>query len=253
MQFTKSRYEQVVPDHHEHEYPTSSPLPPRQGNGGVVTLGSSIVAAIMFLSLFFSGINVAITVVSTVTFFGSIIVLTLLIDSGTLAYWLGKRAEEGTKREHLRLAYAHEQPRITVVDTQPPYTPPVEPLPALPKPSTFVPAVAEPDDSARREALAWLSQLYGGDGEPDPKKVLMQSDKERPGRIRIAAPSKPAKEFLLSLHVIHDLGNGYRLNLGRCPTLIAAQEHIFRLSGVGGSRATHPQGGGTLSSRGVGL
>ena len=89
-----------------------------------------------------------------------------------------------------------------------------------------------------REAASWLAQLYGEDGEPDPKKVLLKSDKERPGRLRIAAPSRPAKEFLLHHSVLLDLGTGFRLNLVRCPTRDSALAQIHA-NGVRRSPTPH--------------
>src|SRR5690606_3732017 len=109
----------------------------------------------------------------------------------------------------------------------------------LPHAPSFVAPHSEPDESATREAAAWLLHLYGKDGTPDPKKVLLSSEKERPGRVRVAGPSRPAKQFLLAKGIIHDLGNGYRLNLVRCPTLMAAQNHLSYTSGVGGIPTPH--------------
>lgn len=69
--------------------------------------------------------------------------------------------------------------------------------------------------------------LNGQDGEPDPKKVLLKTDKETPGRIKIAAPSRVAKRYLLERGVLRDMGgNGYCLNLTRCPTITAAQNRL---------------------------
>lgn len=217
-------------NYHDKEYPTPTPPPARQSVSNTVTLGLGIVAGVMFLSLFFKGFNVAVTVISTTVFYGGILSLLVLIDTG----YFNKREEEHTKRVQIRMAYA---PRVQVV--QPPalpdYSPSVDtPRPALPQVPSFVPPVAEADDSVKREAMMWVFQLYGEDGEPDPKKVLLSSEKEKPGRIRVAAPSRPTKEYLVQHRVLLNLGGtGYRLNLGRCPNRIAAQEYLWRANGVG--------------------
>jgi len=207
--------------------PPPPPTPPRQSVSNTVTLGLSIVAVVMFMSLFFKGYNVAITVISTALVYGGIITLVVLIDSG----YFNKRVEEHARIEIARMQY------VRVVEPQqlPDYGPSVDgPQAALPAPSNFVAPVAEPDNSAMREAASWLAQLYGEDGEPDPKKVLMQSDKERPGRLRVAAPSRPAKEYLLARSILLDLGNGFRLNLVRCPTRDSALAQLYA-NGVGRS------------------
>ncbi len=229
-------YGQTVQDY---EYPPPPPTPPRQSVSNIVTLGLSIVAGVMFLSLFFSGFSVAITVISTTVFYGGILTLLVLIDSGTLTSYLTKRVESHTQIELARLDHATQ--RITVERSRqlPDYGPSVDgPQAALPAPSNFVAPVADPDDSAKREAAAWIAQLYGEDGEPDPKKVLLKSDKERPGRLRIAAPSRPAKEYLLHRSVLLDLGTGFRLNLVRCPTRDTALAQIY-VNGVSRSPTHH--------------
>lgn len=225
-------------NYHDKEYPTPTPPPARQSVSNTVTLGLSIVAVVMFMSLFFKGYNVAITVISTALVYGGIITLVVLIDSG----YFNKRVEEHAKIEIARMQY------VRVVEPQqlPAYSQPVDPPLALPQPSSFVPPVADPDDSAKREAAAWIAQLYGEDGEPDPKKVLLKSDKERPGRLRVAAPSRPAKEYLLHRSVLLDLGTGFRLNLVRCPTRDTALAQIH-VNGVGRSPTYHPQVTSTYS------
>jgi hypothetical protein len=179
--------------------------------------------------------SATVAILSGVVFFllfGSLVILTL---SGTLKDVITNGQNNRTQRMMLRLQYDHAtQPAITLVE--PPrlaQTPPAQ----LTYASTFVSPV---DDSAEREAAAWLLQLYGSDGQPDPKKVLLQSDKERPGRIRVAAPSRPAKELLLTKHILLDLGNGYRLNLVRCPTIHDAHANLSPVYVAPPSPTTHP-------------
>lgn len=180
---------------------------------------------------------------SGVTFFflfGALVILTL---SGTLKeVWMNGQNNR-TQRQLHRLQYnLTNAPAMTLVEPPrlPLHSPPAQPQLS----STFVAPV---DDGAQREAAAWLLQLYQADGTPDPKKVLLASDKERPGRIRIAGPSRAAKELLLARHIIHDLGNGYRLALSRCPTIHDAHAQLAPLYGAPSSPTylpTHPQEGG---------
>lgn len=208
------KYSQSIQDK---EYPP----PTIQGHNSTAIWGLTSFAIVMFSSLFFTGFGVMVTVVSTGVVYLTIMILIVLIDSGALERIVTVALEQRTIMHADRLNQATQ--RITV---EHPIQLPHSESVALPGPSTFVAPIAEPDDSAKREAAAWVLQLYGADGQPDPKKVLMQSDKERPGRVRVAAPSRPAKQYLLDRHIIHDLGNGFRLSLARCPTITAAQNHL---------------------------
>lgn len=183
-----------------------------------------------------------------VIFFSTAMPVGLMAANGSFAQmfhsWLGFLA--------MREAYRHPKaPNVSVVDSpQIGHREPVQP--ALPQTSTFVSPHADKDDSAKREAAAWVLQLYGPDGEPDPKKVLMKSDKERPGRVRIAAPSRPAKQWLMDHSILLDLGGtGFRLNLVRCPTITAAQTHLDMANEVGRSRTYHHDTTPTLVNGGV--
>jgi hypothetical protein len=192
------------------------------------------VTLIVMGAMYFDYRSATVAVLSGVAFFlffGSLVILTL---SGTLKEVITNGQNQRTTRMMLHLQYNPTQyPSVTLVD--PPRLPQTQPH-QLTYASTFV---APHDDSAEREAAAWLLQLYQADGTPDPKKVLLASDKERPGRIRIAAPSRPAKELLLTKHIIHDLGNGYRLS-PRCPTIHDAHAMLSPVYGVGTPLADHP-------------
>lgn len=89
-----------------------------------------------------------------------------------------------------------------------------EPAYSLPVTSTFVAPV---DDSVRREALAFIMQLYDAQGQPDGHKLILTSHKEAPGRLRIPAPSSAAKKYLLSRRVLREVKRGYALNVPRFP------------------------------------
>jgi len=231
----RQNYDPTIP-------PPPPPTPPRQSVSNTVTLGLGIVAAVMFGSLFFQGVNVAVTVISTTLFYGGILSLLVLIDTG----YFNKRVESRTQIEIARIEYATQQIRVERAPQLTAYSQPVDPPLALPQPSSFVAPVADADDGVKREAMSWVIQLYGEDGKPDPKKVLLDDEenpgklKERPGRLKIKAPSRPTKEYLVQHRVLLDIGGtGYRLNLGRCPNRIAAQEYLWRANGVSGRPTPH--------------
>jgi hypothetical protein len=208
-----------------------------------INLMSVGVAALLSTGMIVDRHSVTVSVLSGVGFYGAIAGLLILWQPGALPAVLINHQREITVRRRDELPYrAQSAPAVlTVVEPlQLAHTPSAPAM--LPYASTFV---APHDDSAEREAVAWMLQLYGADGTPDAKKVLLASDKEKPGRIRIAAPSRPAKEWLLARHLIHDLGNGFRLNLGRCPTIADARIHLSPGYG-GGMSPTYPppqQGG----------
>lgn len=155
-------------------------------------------------------------VIGGVLYFGVAAQVSLLILSGGLPAMYIARQEQITMRARDALQWGgQDNPRIQVAD----------PLPTLGAPapqlggSTFVPPHAPSDDSARREAVAFGLQLYGADGLPDPRKVVVTTDKEQPGRLRIAAPRGEARQWLMDRRCLVDLGNGFALALDRFPTL----------------------------------
>jgi hypothetical protein len=202
--------------------------PPKQADVlHSVNLMSGAVAGVLSIGMIIDKHSVTTSVLSGMAFYGAIagiMVLTPIIIN---------HQDNVTIRRRDELPYRYmPQPQTQRMELVDPVRLQETTATMLPY-SNFVAPLAEPDDSAKREAVAWLMQLYGADGEPDPKKVLLKTDKERPGRVRIAAPSRPAKEYLLERGAIHDLGSGYRLALARCPTRDAAMAFLDRAYGVG--------------------
>jgi len=215
------------------------------GLGQVVTFANVLITIVLISGIYFDNKSATMAVVAGVLYFAFSTGLTLLALSRTLTDVITNRQEQITVRELQRLQY-YAQQAVQVVDhAQPPRRLSAAPPLALP---SFVPPYAELDDGARREAAAWVLQLYAADGQPDPKKVLLNTDRERPGRVRVASPSRAAKEYLVASGVLHDLGNGYRLALSRYPTIVAARDHlqghgVARLPTQGGGLPTTPQRG----------
>lgn len=202
--------------------------------GGIVTVANSLLAVIIVVALARNEFSALAAIIVGGVYYGVTTLAALFILSGSLTAIVTSHQEQITLRQYHRLQYraqnldiVHPLQLPNSQDTDPvrPQTPPT----GLPLTHAYVAPSAPSsdfDEAARREAIAWVIQLYGTDGEPDPKKVLLETDKERPGRIRITAPSREAKRFLLERSIIHDLGNGYRLSLVKCPTISAAQDHL---------------------------
>lgn len=218
------------------EYPAPQRVYVTSGSGAIVVITVFLFSVVVMFVTSRNSQSAGSGIWGTVIFFCLAMPIGLMAANGSFAQmfhsWLGFLSV----RETYRLQAA---PNLSVVDPlRLPYEAPAQPV-ALPQSNSFVAPHADRDDSARREAAAWVIQLYGADGEPDPKKVLMRSEKERPGRVRIAAPSRSAKQWLMDYGILLDLGGtGFRLNLVRCPTITAAQKQLDLANGVG--RVPHP-------------
>lgn len=206
----------------------SRPVYSMDGLGVVITAANVLVSGVLIAAMYYDSRSATAAALSGVGYFTLSTSLTLLTLSGALAQIVTNGQEQKTLRQLHQLQH-RAQPRVRLADPLPiGYTEPQQ----APRLSNFVAPVADVDESAKREAYAWLIQLYQADGQPDPKKVLLSSEKERPGRIRIAAPSRPAKQYLLDRSILHDLGSGYRLHLGRCPNVNAARAQFDFAGGV---------------------
>lgn len=199
--------------------------------GKVVTIANVLVSTVLIAAMYSDSHSATVATVAGVAFFSLSTSLTLLTLSGSLTSMVTNGQNQRTTRRLHQLQHGariQQLERVGATDyPRLPYTNPVQETMQLPENTRFVPPHAEVDEGIHREALLWLASLYSADGTPDPKKVLMQSDKERPGRVRIAAPSRPAKQYLLDKHILLDLGGtGFRLNLIRVPTIELAQQQL---------------------------
>lgn len=208
--------------------------------GAVITAANVLVSAVLIGAMYYDSRSATAAALAGVVYFMLSMTLTLLTLSGALAHIVTNGQQQKTVRQLHQLQYRAQRPPQLADPLQLPYR---EPL-AQPRLSSFVAPVADVDESAKREAGAWLAQLFDANGDPDPKKVLMKSDKERPGRVRVAAPSRPAKQWLMNHGILLDLGGtGFRLNLVRCPTRDAASTQFNLAAGVGQLPTTrlHPE------------
>jgi hypothetical protein len=78
--------------------------------------------------------------------------------------------------------------------------------------------------SAASEALAWASSLYGSDGQPDRRKVVVEGDNRGWLRVRMlgsarGAGSAEAAQWLHSRRIIMRAQGGFVLNVSRFPTV----------------------------------
>lgn len=207
----------------------SQPVYNSDGLGMVITCANVLVSGVLIAAMYYDSRSATAAALSGVAYFALSTGLTLLTLSGALAHIVTNGQNQKTARQLHQLQH-RTHPRVSLADPlQLAYTEP----PAQTRLSSFVAPVADVDESAKREAGAWLAQLYDANGDPDPKKVLMKSDKERPGRVRVAAPSRPAKQWLMNHGILLDLGGtGFRLNLVRCPTRDAAGNQFNLAAGV---------------------
>lgn len=179
-----------------------------------VIVANTLVAAIIIVALLVNGTSAIVAVITSGIYYALVTTSSLLILSGTVTTLFVSRQEQITARRTVELQWSVERPRYRIAD---PLHTPDDPAPQLP--GTFVPAVKPVDTSARREASAWAMQLYGADGLPDGKKIVLDTTKERPGRLKIAAPKGDARIWLMDRHFLEDLRNGYRVRLEEYPTV----------------------------------
>lgn len=186
------------------------------GLGGVVTIANLLMAVVMAIALVRAQMSAIAVVITTGLYYASTTSLFLLITSGALTEIVRTRSDARTQRELHRLQLTLYSPPASPLPELPDDKPALAP-PGLPQTPSFVPP-APVDDSARRAAGMWLLNLYGPDGQLDPRKVLLNTTKERPGRIRIKTPSQPAIDYLVQRRILRPLEkdgqpNGYALNM----------------------------------------
>lgn len=197
------------------------------GGYAVVTIANGLFAVVMIVAMLTNGASAITAVITSAIYYSATTLPALLILSGSLSDIVTHRQREVTQRRVIELQFAALiPPAPALIDVDPDPTPSPPGVGGVGGVSTYVPARAPTDDSTRREAVAFALQLYAGDGLPDPKKVIVNTDRERPGRIRIAMPGKAARQYLIDRAVVVDLGNGFRVNLTRYPTLTALRPDL---------------------------
>ena len=189
--------------------------------GGIVTIANVLVATIIVyaLSRDASSTGVAVAIITGALYYGVTTSFALLVLSGSLAQIVTRRDEQITlRRYHILQA---QQRSLPAAD-------PVQTLYSLPPSSGSF--VAPVDDSDARAGLAYIATLYGADGMPDTKRVVIgASDAGQEGRLRIANPPRSTLEWLVSRGLLQPITkrgtvNGYRLNTIAAPTLAEARQ-----------------------------
>lgn len=180
------------------------------GLGGPLTLGRVLVAIIIIIALLFAEVSPVLAVVAAALFYGVTDIASQLIMTGTITEVISARQDGHTRR------YLYERQYRIMPKPDPPlieHQPEPEPEPASPN------YVSAADQDARREALVWVNGLFGEDGQLDPKRVVLNSQKEAPGRIRLKGPKGEAKELLQQRGMIRQGRHGYWWNVDRYPTI----------------------------------
>lgn len=183
--------------------------------GGVVTIGNGLFAAVIITALARNEHSAITAILTGGAYYGVSTLMVLLVLSGSLTRMVINRQEQVTLRHFHELQTTVERLTASRVDPlQLPGTPAVDRLPGPLGGSTYV---APADLTTQRDAALWAVSLYGSDGAPDPAKINLKSDRERPGRLRVAAPASNLREWLLTKRVLERVDHGYRLNIARYP------------------------------------
>lgn len=202
------------------------------GLGGVVTIANTLFAIVIITALIRNQTSAATAIVAGGIYYAATTHTALLILSGALTTIAQTRAEQRTQRRLYELQYTVRRLPADGLPALPDDAPQLNPPPNLPQLDTYVPA-RQQDDSVRRTAVAWLLQLFDQDGHLNPKKVILNTKKERPGRINVALPSDKAKQYLLDARIIYPMPHGYRYNL-RYPTVADMRRALSNNTPVGG-------------------
>lgn len=192
-----------------------------------VTLANTLVTVLLIIGMIIDKHSVTVSLLSGVGYFAASTSFVITILSGALPdIWINAQNQK-TLQKRDQLQYGHQ---VGIKVYKPPQiaaTPATDDdMHMLEATGNFVPAVAEVEDTVRREAVAWVLQLYGPDGLPNPKKVVTNSKNETPGRLWAKNPSEPAINFLTEKGVAHSIGNGMRLNITRYPTIEHVKEKL---------------------------
>lgn len=202
------------------------------GLGAIVTIANTLFAVVIITALIRNQTSAAVAIVAGGCYYAVTTHTALLILSGALTTITQQRAEQITQRRLYELQYTVQRPAVDPLPALPgDDTPQLSAPPNLPALPSYVPA-REQDDSVRRSAVAWVLQLFDADGDLDPKKVILNTQKERPGRINVALPSAAAKQYLLDSRIIYPMPHGYRYNL-RYPTVADVKAALVQPTPVG--------------------
>lgn len=193
------------------------------GLGGVVTIANGLFAVVMIAALARGEYGAIAAIVTGGLYYGITTIIALVVLSGTLTQIVVNRQEQVTLRQYHQLQVSIVQPTALPDSSwpRPDHADPLQ-LPGTPPAPTAPPLggvtyVAAEDLTIRRNAALWAATLYGSDGLPNPKMVHLDAKRERPGRLRIAAPAKAQREWLESKKVLESIPHGVRLRVERYP------------------------------------
>jgi len=180
--------------------------------GGIVTIANGLFAAVMITIMIRGEWGAAIAIIVSGLYYGVTTLAALLILSGALTQMVTSHQEQQTRRLQITVLPYTQLPAAEGL--QLPSAPAAEQLPG---PLGGVTYVAAEDLTTRRNAALWAVTLYGSDGLPNPKMVHLDAKRERPGRLRIAAPAKREREWLENKKVLESIPHGVRLRVERYP------------------------------------
>lgn len=198
--------------------------------GGIVVLSNVLVAGVVGAALWADQGSAAVAVVAAAGYYTLSTLTTVWVLSGSATTVIVERQRQTTERRKLELHYA-------LLDDAPIALRPAEALQianghdvdGLQAPSYVAPV----DRTAERNALEWARSLYGLDGQPDARRVVLDTEKEEPGRLRVRKPGAKELEVLLHYRILRPIYNGdrltgYRLHLALYPTREAIEGILLR-------------------------
>lgn len=186
------------------------------GLGAIVTIANGLFAVVIIAALWRGDTGVVAAIVTGGLYYGVTTMFALLVLSGSLSQIVVNRQEQITLRQYHQLQVSVVQP-AALPGADPLHIPGTPAADRLPGPLGGVTYVAAEDMTTARDAALWAVSLYDGNGQPDPAKVNIKTDRERPGRLRVAAPANHLRVWLEGKKVLESVPYGVRLRIERYP------------------------------------
>lgn len=194
------------------------------GLGAIVTIANGLFAVVIIAALWRGDTGVVAAIVTGGLYYGVTTMFALLVLSGSLSQIVVNRQEQITLRQYHQLQVSVVQP-AALPGADPLHIPGTPAADRLPGPLGGVTYVAAEDMTTARDAALWAVSLYRSDtGQPDGSKVHLDSKRERPGRLRVGAPTAKQRAWLTSKKVLEDIPHGCRLRVERYPDVQTLKE-----------------------------
>lgn len=194
---------------------------------GAITIVACVLVTLIIITLLITtGHDPTKTLLAGIGFFIAAVISSQIILTDTL-----KEIAIAAIQHKTALGLAdRQQPAPRIIDVTPtralPEGGPRTPRALLPDNRNFVPPRSEQEEEVRSQAAAWVRNLYGADGQPDPKKVNLAKDSRKQGTVWVKWPDEQARHYLANQGIILDYGNSIALRLPHYATLDALEEKL---------------------------